>query len=230
MTTLNIVVEGPTEESFVNRVVIPHLALFNITTRVRRVLTKQDKKRQDIKHKGGGNFKQYKRDIELWIQQNGPNDTSWYTTMIDLYAFPIDEESPYTESIRGMTDPYHRVNALEQAMHHALSLERFIPYVQLHEFEALVLCDPQRLEILFPDSRAGVRRLIREIQHLQPEQINDGPATAPSKRIINHIPEYKARKVVVGVAVTEDIGLPLLRQRCPHFNDWISRLEQLATP
>jgi hypothetical protein len=56
--------------------------------------------------------------------------------------------------------------------------------------------------------------------------IDDGPTTAPSKRIIAEIPEYD--KATAGVAVAEKIGMDTLRQKCRHFNEWITRLEQLG--
>jgi len=59
-----------------------------------------------------------------------------------------------------------------------------------------------------------------------PELINDGPATASSKRILDEIPEYD--KATAGVAVAEKIGLPMLRRKCRHFDNWLARLEQLG--
>lgn len=229
MITLNILVEGQTEETFTNNVLKPHLATFGVNAYVRRVMTKQDKRREDIKHRGGGKFKHFQKDLTLWLGPSGFDDTRWFTTMIDLYAFPDNEASPYSQSIREMTDPYHKVAALEKAMASSLVIKRFIPYVQLHEFEALVLCDTERLIHQFPECRSGVNRLCKEIQGLEPERINDGRSTAPSKRIINHIPAYKSQKATAGPDIVRDIGLPLLRERCPHFNEWVSQLEQLGT-
>ncbi|MFN7830737.1 MAG: DUF4276 family protein [Bacteroidota bacterium] len=68
--------------------------------------------------------------------------------------------------------------------------ENFIPYVQLHEFETLLL-------------------------------------SKPSRRIIRYLPEYQKQKTTAGVITAEKIGLSLLRNRCPHFNDWINTLESL---
>lgn len=59
------------------------------------------------------------------------------------------------------------------------------------------------------------------------EEINESPQTVPSKRIIQHLPDYEGQKAQVGPMVAEDIGLHLLRQHCPHFNDWITKLEDL---
>ena len=61
-----------------------------------------------------------------------------------------------------------------------------------------------------------------------PELIDDGPDTAPSKRIIAEIPEYAKRKSSAGPIVAERIGLPALRAKCEHFGGWIDRLETLG--
>jgi len=60
-----------------------------------------------------------------------------------------------------------------------------------------------------------------------PELINDGPDTAPSKRILKEIPEYD--KVGAGVLVAEKIGLEILRKKCNHFAEWLACLEQLGS-
>jgi len=63
--------------------------------------------------------------------------------------------------------------------------------------------------------------------HLEPEEINEGVNTSPSKRLINHIPIYERSKTRVGALAIAAIGLPTLRARCPHFDDWIRQLERL---
>lgn len=60
------------------------------------------------------------------------------------------------------------------------------------------------------------------------EKIDEEATTAPSKRIINHVPIYDRLKVRVGAPAAAAIGLPRLRAKCPHFNAWVSRLETLA--
>lgn len=55
-----------------------------------------------------------------------------------------------------------------------------------------------------------------------PEMINNSPATAPSKRLIDAIPDYN--KVIYGNCVAMDIGLEKIREKCPLFNEWIGCL------
>ena len=117
---------------------------------------------------------------------------------------------------------------MEAAISANINHNRFIPYVQLHEFETFLMVDPDRLLELFVDRRTGINKLKGEIEGNQPELINDSPRTAPSKRIIKFIPEYKGLKSSAGPLIAEDIGLTRLREACPHFNEWVTKLENLA--
>jgi hypothetical protein len=105
--------------------------------------------------------------------------------------------------------------------------QRFIPYIQLHEFEAFLLVDPDKLITMYPDKQSAINRLKIDIGNMEPEKINDSQHTAPSKRIIKHLPNYEGQKAQVGPLVAEDIGLGRLRKECPHFNEWIDMLEKI---
>jgi len=124
------------------------------------------------------------------------------------------------------SDLYDRVVILEQKMAEDIGDSRFVPYIQLHEFEALILADPKQLDWEYLEHDIPINNLVSMVGSQNPELINDSPETAPSKRILNEIPEYD--KVGAGVAVAEQIGLPMLRQKCRHFADWLAQLEQLG--
>jgi hypothetical protein len=105
---------------------------------------------------------------------------------------------------------------------------RFIPYLQLHEFEALLLADPEKFDWEFLDHEKAIRSLVELVAHFaSPELIDDRYDTAPSRRISAVIPEYEGRKASAGPLIAEKIGVDTLRQKCPHFGDWLSRLESL---
>jgi hypothetical protein len=104
----------------------------------------------------------------------------------------------------------------------------FSPYIQLHEFEALLFCDLAQLQHRIADSERAFTALAQEVRDMQPEEINEGATTAPSKQIINHVPIYDRLKVRVGAPAAAAIGLSRLRAKCPHFNEWVTRLEALA--
>jgi hypothetical protein len=147
--------------------------------------------------------------------------------MFDLYALPRNFPQ-YDEAPRA--DPYKRVEFLEQALRSTVDHPRFIPYLQLHEFEALVLADPAKLEWAFPGNDSKIGALVDMCAGFEtPELIDDGDETAPSKRIIQEIPEYEGRKSSVGPLTAGKIGLEALRGKCRHFNEWLGRIEKLAS-
>lgn len=146
--------------------------------------------------------------------------------MIDLYKLG---EYPGTERRSGESVAA-RVGRIQAAMLEGLANPRFIPHVQVHEFEALVFVDLDRLPGVFPDNeaRGAVEALRAEVRGLAPEEIDEGEHTAPSKRLIRAIPQYKDLKASIGPTIAHRIGITRLRAACPHFSSWIARLEGLA--
>lgn len=230
MKFINIIAEGSSEEAFVNDVLVHHFAFMNKFVSVRKIETGWDRLNKKPAKGGFGRIPKYikfRNDVLNWIQSDKGKPDTWYTTFVDLYAFPKDSHSPYTLQLQAMEDPYQKIMALEAAIAQDINHPYFIPYVQLHEFEALLMVEPDRLLGMYPDSGTGVARLKRDIQSMKPEEINESPNSAPSKRIIQHLPDYEGQKAQVGPLVAADIGLHLLRQHCPHFNAWITALENL---
>ena len=222
---LHFIVEGQTEETFVNRVLIPHLAMCSVWGKVRCVMTGR---KRGITHRGGlKTYDMAKKDIIIWMKED-QNPDALFTTMFDLYALPID--FPGYEDARRIGDPWKRVVALEEAMSRDIQDRRLVPHIQLHEYETLLLADPKRLDWAYFEHDKAIRSLIEMVSRFtSPELINDGDETAPSKRIIREIPEYAGMKLSVGPLVAEKIGLVTLREKCTHFGGWLSRLERLAS-
>ena len=219
---LNFIVEGQTEEAFVKRILNPHLANLGVYVKVRCVLTSW---KNNIKHRGGiENYEKARNDINAWIREDRNSDVR-FTTMFDVYGLPTN--FPGYKDAKQTSDPYERVKVLEDALGEDISDRRFIPHFQLHEFEALLLSDPQKLDSQF-DNSTGIRRLVNMVASFDsPELINDGNDTAPSKRIIGEIPEYERMKPSAAPIVAEKIGLPTLQLKCKHFGEWLCRLETL---
>ena len=200
----------------------PHLADQSIWVAARCVETRRSRGR---KYSGGiRDYARAKKDIERWMREDRNYDAR-FTTMFDLYALP--EDFPGYEDARRARNPYDRVQLLEDALGEDVSDRRFVPYLQLHEFEALLFSDPKKLEERFNRRNAEICRLVQVAEQSNPELINDGNETAPSKRIIREIPEYESDKASSGPIVAEKIGLTTLRVRCQHFGEWIGKLEAL---
>jgi len=213
---LNVTAEGQTEERFINDILYPHLAQFNVYTSVRRLRTSKT-------HRGGyTNFEKAKFDITQWLKEDS---TAWHTTFIDLYG--LQDDFPGYKSSKHLQNSLQKVNAIEQAFGEVIAHYRFIPYIQLHKFEALLFSDPSVMEkwcgldnLLPPNCFGTIRQ-----QFANPEHINDNPNTAPSKRILSLHPGYN--KAIDAKLIAEEIGLAKIRQECPHFNDWLCILEKL---
>lgn len=225
MIRLHIIAEGQAELNFARKVLAPHLAARNIIVDARAVMTSRNR-HTSHKHSGGlTSYGKAKNDIKAWLTEDKGAE-SRFTTMFDFYGLPKD--FPGYADIACLASPHERVKRLETALASNIDDQqgRFIPYIQLHEFEALIFADPRQLDWEYLEHAAQIESLIAIAEEQEPERINDGRDTAPSKRILANIPEYK--KATAGVAVVEKIGLPTLRAKCKHFDEWISRLESLA--
>jgi len=231
---LHITTEGQTEERFVKDVLAPYLGERMVWADARCVLTSRDK-RSGFSHRGGwrrgSSYPVVKKDICTWMKEDRRPDVR-FTTMFDLYGLPVDFPG-YAEA-RRQADPYLRVAILERALdadiHAELNDTRFLSYVQLHEFEALLLADPRKLDREYLEHDAAIGRLVKMVasEGGNPELIDDGQATSPSKRLIAEIPEYEGDKVTSGPLVAGLIGMPLLLRRCRRFAEWIDRLVTLG--
>ena len=126
-------------------------------------------------------------------------------------------------------EPYKRVIAIENAIKKDIGFNKFIPYVQLHEYETLLFTRPDIMEewlsVYNPGVPVGKFNEIVQSCGGNPELINEYPTTAPSKRIISLCPVYD--KVDDGILILKEIGLDSMRAGCAHFNDWITVLENL---
>lgn len=230
MSRLNIVVEGQTEETFVRDVLAPHLKQNNITVRARMVETGRRGKK--IFRGGLVSYEKLKQDLQNWMEVDSE---AWFTTMIDLYGLPRgfpglqkflnNENEPVR--LKGLS-PYEIAESIEASLAKNINHPRFIPYIQLHEFEALILSDPLKFENYFFKRSSAIQKLYNmAINFASPEHINNSPETAPSKRIIELIPEYRYNKKTAGPIIAAEIGLPKIRRACKHFDHWLKKLESL---
>lgn len=226
MVRLYLFAEGPTEQTFADTVLKPYLARFGVYMQGPIVIANA-RKRGKVYRGGGRNFAAMQDDIGRLLKQES-SDEVFFTTMIDLYAlhtkFPGLEEA---EKLRHI--PYERVDALEKSWSDEVHDRRFIPFIQLHEFEAYLFSDVSQFAAFFDNADSQIAALQKIVDAVQsPELIDDGQHTAPSKRIITQFPEYKRSKKRVGPQMAERIGLEHIRSTCPHFKGWIERLEKLG--
>ena len=225
MARLYLFAEGATEQTFADILLKPHLARHGVFMH-NPVLLAHAKKKGRVHRGGGRKYLPMKNDILRFLAQEKDADV-FFTTMIDLYCihpdFPGLSEA---ENLRHM--PEKRIEFLEQQFAKDISDSRFIPHIQLHEYEAYLFADPTCFKYFYDHHANEIAALKAIADHHAPELINDGQHSTPSKRIIAQLPDYEDAKSAVGPQVAELIGLDVIRSKCPHFSAWLSRLEGLG--
>jgi hypothetical protein len=225
MARLYLFAEGQTEETFADILLKDHLANHGVFLHNPTQIAHA--RRRGKTHRGGGrSYNPMKDDILRFIAQEKASDV-FFTTMIDLYAihpgFPrLDESDAFRNS------PRQRVEFLERAFAEDIGDPRFVPYIQLHEYEAYLFSNPTWFAYFYDRKKEISALQTIADSHDTPELIDDEPNSAPSKRIIAQIPEYEPAKAVIGPQLAVLIGLDVIRAKCPHFNAWLSRLETLG--
>lgn len=198
--------EGPTEETFVNRILAP---LF-------------EKKQIYLYASSCGGVSKYskiKRDLATLCKHD---PSAIITTMLDYYALPMDTPG-MRDAVAGTI--YDKVKHVETKILKDIGADNLLPNLMLHEFEALLFSDPKCFS--YCDLRARDIESLCEIRANAetPEHINNNPNTAPSKRILQIYPEYD--KVLDGFHIAQDIGLSTMRAECKHFDEWLRMMESL---
>jgi hypothetical protein len=226
MPRLYLFAEGQTELTFADKVLKPHLAGLGVYLQPPVLIAHARKKGKA--HRGGGRrYAPMKNDILRFLAQEKGADV-FFTTMIDLYAIAADAPGiAAAEKLRHLPD--RRVEALEQAFAEDIQDRRFVPYIQLHEYEAYLFSDPTCFAYFYDHHKRQIAALqVIADQYTTPELIDDGQHSAPSKRIEAVFPDYLDAKPAVGSQVAELIGLDVIRSKCPHFAAWLTRLEKLG--
>lgn len=229
MTRLLVHVEGETEESFVNEVLRDHLLMFGYERVSARLV-------------GNARLRARRGGIRAWpavrddiIRHLKEDRRCIATTMVDYYALPQSGDRAWPGRAAASLLPTSQKapiisNALAadvaDAMGRDFNSSRFVPYVVMHEFEGLLFSDCERF-----GNAIGRTDLISQLQGIRnqfsnPEEINDSPMTAPSKRIEALIEGYQ--KPLLGTLAALEIGLPKIRAACPNFNIWLTHLEMLG--
>ena len=215
-----MLVEGQSEEIFVNRTLKPYLERRGVHVQPPIVLwTKRNPT-------GGGfrggvtNWNQICKSLLPLLRDSD----AWVTTLLDFYGLP--EDAPGYLKARGPGDPQTLVATLQDQLAAELRHPRFIPFLALHEFEAWVFCSPEAVAAHFDQGPLAdqVRQVVAQAG--EPELINHGKSTHPKARLKTMVPAYK--ETSDGPTLLGKIGIPAIQAACPHFAAWLARLEAVA--
>lgn len=217
MIRINIFVEGQTEETFVRDVIEPIFSLQQVYFTPILAQTSPG-------NKGGiASYGKVKSQIGRLCKQD---PTAYVTTMIDYYGLPTDFPGMGSDNIEKEGNIFNKVKLLERAFEEDIQQPNFIANFLLHEFEALLFCQPEKFSDWL-DEDWPIKDLNKvKKQFDSPELINNSPQTAPSKRILNAFRAYK--KTLHGPLIAADIGLDEMRNQCQHFHQWLKKIERLG--
>jgi hypothetical protein len=221
VSRFSVIVEGRTEEAFVKQVLAPFLLPTKVclTPIILGVPG----------HKGGrAKYARVKKDV---LRQLKEDRKAYCTTMFDFYGlgkgFPGTPLPPNLPNV-------DKVIRLERAMKQDIVAEvpdlrpdvRFLPYLQLHEYEGLLFSDPVAFANCISQSHLTAQFQAIRQSFPTPEDIDDRPDNAPSKRVLHLCPSYN--KVLDGTRAASAVGIEAMRHECPHFRDWVESLERLG--
>ena len=220
------VVEGFTERTIVEQTFAPYVGARGLSLHA-KVIGKPG-------HKGGiRSFEAVRKEILALLRQERNSHVS---TFFDYYGLPEnwpgvrEAKGKKAREIAAIVETAMR-SEVQRKMDASDDPSRFVPYVQMHEVEALLCSDPKVMANVFerPDLEAPLIQVLDECGEC--EEIDDHEATAPSKRIEKLFPTYRKGSGIRAHAplIVRRIGVDRLRQACPHFNEWMTKLEGIGT-
>jgi hypothetical protein len=226
MVDLGILVEGETERDFVNQILKPHLGVFGIDAWA--TLPGRKNRRGGVRR-----WVSVRDDLIRMMKQRIGRHVS---TMFDFYALPNDwpgrADAPDAE-------PAAKANHVEAALLTALAhsasdnfdARLFVPYIQMHEFESMMFVNTEISTRTIESAAAASPDIVEKLDNIlrecgSPEAINDRGGQNPAARLMQVLKYFNKR--VHGPRIVAETGLPAIRAACPHFNDWITRLESLG--
>lgn len=212
MKRLYIIVEGQTEKNFVDGILSKYL--YNevgAPCLIESILI----------HDGRGGFSNYehlRNDVQSLLHSIDPDLI--VTMFVDFFRIP-QAHIPEPETWKSEKNHYRQAELMEAAMARDINDRRFVPYIQMHEFEALLFSSMQGFEKYWKTKEVQKIKAIKE-KFANPEDINTTPQGAPSKRILAIKPDYV--KPVDGKAIAIEIGINVMLADCPKFSKWVGTL------
>jgi hypothetical protein len=217
---LHLIVEGETELAFARVTLKPHLAQYHVSVNPFMLPTNRK-----LGAAGGAlSWDRFRYNVSRLLKQFA-DQSDRFSTMIDWYK--LDPHFPGFAEAGKLAKAADRASTVASAVQTHFHSPRLCPFFTLHEFEAFLFCDLFTVARRLPGHERGIVSLKAEIGLTPPEDVDDGSSTHPSARLEKLLPGYHRAKVRVGAPAAGEIGLPVLREKCPHFGQWLTRLENL---
>jgi len=198
MVRVGISVEGTTEEKFIKQVLAPYFIGKNIYLTAISL---------------GGDVNVDKVCAEL---KKLANNFDFITTFYDFYGFKKVDQDETKESLE---------DKILARVHDNIK-KRLIPFVQKYEFEGLLFSEPESMGLVLKSKEVTEwAKDVLDDFNGDPEQINNSPETAPSKRLIKHT---SYRKTTHGPKIAQEMGIDKIREKCSGFDAWLTKVEALV--
>ncbi|MFA6884425.1 MAG: DUF4276 family protein [Paludibacteraceae bacterium] len=205
-----VIVEGQSEEEFVNQMPACYLSKFKIYATPIIIRTSKN---------GRGGFVNYqhlRNDADRLLKST--KDDFLVTMFVDFFRCP---ELPQRELYEKIEDHSQRADKMQECIGEDIRDRRFIPYIQLHEFEALLYSSNKGFLSYFSEDQAKKTQQIVD-SFPNPELINSSPQKSPSKRLLEINSRYD--KVTEGNLIALEVGFETILEKCPRFRFWIERI------
>lgn len=200
---ISIVCEGPTEVDFIKKKL--NKEYFNpINISLKPIAINKTAHQQSLE----GNI-----SVDRLVTFVKKAEFKIVTTLVDFYGFKkTDKKTPHE---------------IEEELEARVNQEFFIPYLQVHETEALWFSDKNAIAGA-KNANDQQQRMLSDIiqQYPNPEDINDSRETAPSKRLEKIFTDYK--KIIDGNHIFDKISVKTMKSKCPRFAEWLDTIEEKA--
>lgn len=215
MKRLVFLVEGDTELKFIEQRVKSYLYSkcgYGIAINAQKITTNKT-----LNAKGGNVSFEY---LKNELKRLSAKDDVLITTLLDFFRLPTNFPNHSTDK----KDIEKIEKGILEQVEDIVSFKRFLPYIQLHEVEALLFAnglDGFDIVVDKDTQKSKLRDIID--QYPCPEAINGGSDTAPSKRLESIFPKYN--KVYYSELIFSGLEIDAIRAKCPRFNTWLDKVE-----
>ncbi len=211
-----IFLEGQSEEEFCKNILKPYFEQKEIYIEFAIVST--GIKKNGTHFRGGiTNYNKIKEDIRKIFNNPGYD---LITTFFDFYGFL--KVCPFREEIKSI-GCYKRVQETEKKFNDDLNNQKFLPYLNLHEYEIIYFIDYKLTKKILADNidKNKLKKIFTKYNNI--EEINEDPSKAPSKRLQDICSSYA--KLYHSQLITQKLNIEMIKSKCNHFNEWIENIE-----
>lgn len=219
MANLFFLVEGDTEEDFINKILAQYYQNKHFIS-----VTKVPNKRNSHKRFEKGGTISYKTCVDVCNRfLRTVSNADRVILLLDYYGL----HDTFIQIDRNLPKEVYAVTAkIQERLEKEINDKRFKFHLQLHEYESMLFSDVDVFGSYFQgQNQEQLAAIIWQFDDL-PEMINNHKDTAPSKRIDQLFGKTFSKKID-GVGIVDRIGIPKIREKCPHFNSLCELLDQL---